>query len=137
MATNELQMLKQKEFAFEDFEVTLKTRVSKEFKTHQPEWKHTLEVVKNIKRLVTMEGGKRDILVCAAYFHELGHIAVENGTSEFVGKPIYVQRGLVAGQKARTILSELSFDPKKTHEVANLLESNNSLELKRAHHVFD
>lgn len=137
MSPVELQMLKPKEFAFEDFEVSLKTRVSKEFKNHESEWKHTLEVVKNIKRLVTREGGKLDILVCAAYFHELGHIAVEEGTSNFSGKPIYIQRGLVAGQKARTILSELSLDQRKVSEVANLLESNNSIELKRAHHVFD
>ncbi len=137
MAPSELQLLRPKEFSFEDFEVQLKSRVQKEFRSHDPEWKHTIEVVKNMKRLVTMEGGKLDILVCCAYFHELGHIGVSEGSMLFPDKPVYIQRGLIAGKKAREILSNISFDSCKTEEVAMLLESNNCLELTRAHHVLD
>ena len=137
VAFSAIQLVRPKEFSFEDFEVQLKGRVQKEFRNHDPEWKHTLEVVKNMKRLVTMEGGKLDILVCCAYFHELGHIGVTEGSTVFSGKPIYAQRGYIAAKKAREILSGLTFGSQKTEEVAVLLESNTCLELKRAHHVLD
>jgi hypothetical protein len=67
----------------------------------------------------------------------LGHVGVSEGSTIFADKPIYVQRGLIAGKKARDILGGLSFDPVKTEQVAGLLESNTCLELKRAHHVLD
>ncbi len=135
MSSGGLQIQQVKGFDFDAFELQLKNRVAKEFRGHGQEWKHTLDVVKNIKRLVTLEGGKLDLLVCTAYLHELGHLGVMgDGAVMFPDKPVFIQRGLIAGQKARQILAELGFDGAKVEQVARLLETNSCIELKRAHH---
>ncbi len=119
---------------FDDFELVLKDSVQRELRGRQSDWMHTLAVVQNMKRLVSVEGGKRDILVPLAYVHE---IARPKGdvTVLYPGRTAVLQRCAFCAEHAKTLLLSLGFPEDKAINIARLLESNECMELKRAHHA--
>ncbi|MBI3588677.1 hypothetical protein HY995_00505 [Candidatus Micrarchaeota archaeon] len=123
-----------KSFDFDAFEERLKARVSHELP--KTDFEHTISVVKNMKRLVTMEGGKRDILVAVAYLHELGRgdNTVVLG-AKLEERTLMYARCTSCATKAREVLCELNFPQEKVVQVKQLLETNSCIELKRAHHA--
>ena len=126
-------MLKPSSFDFEDFEPKLRNRVSKELT--KTDFDHTLQVVKNMKRFVSMEGGKLDVLVTASYMHEIGKgdktVILSH---ELDDKSPVVQRFAACALRAKEILASLKFPVEKAEEVTRYLSKNECVELKRAHH---
>lgn len=85
-----------------------------------------------MKRLVVREGGPMDVLVCAAYLHEIARL--EPGELTITGKSLTMARAEVCGKNAADMLVELGMSPEKAARVKSLLERNECVELKRAHH---
>lgn len=136
MVPLEWQVQQLKSFDFEKFEKRLSKRVELELRNHKRLFGHTQEVVDNMKSIVSREGGKMDVLVTAAYLHELATPRVRYGDSAtiFGGRTLLEEKKMISGRMARELLSELSFPQEKAELVARYLERGDALELKRAHH---
>ncbi len=132
----EWQVQQLKSFDFEKFEKRLSKRVETELRNHKRLFTHTNEVVGNMKSIVSREGGKMDILVTAAYLHELATPRMRYGeeASIFEGRTLLEEKKMISGRIAREVLTELDFPQEKVEIVAKYLELGDSLELKRAHH---
>ena len=124
-------------FDFEKFEKRLSKKVEGELRNHKRLFDHTIEVVDNMKAIVSREGGKMDVLVTAAYLHELATPRMKYGDSAtiFEGRTLLEEKKMISGRLAREVLNELKFPSEKTEVVAKYLELGDSLELKRAHHM--
>jgi len=117
---------------YDEFEERLKDRVCRELRGRKDVLTHTFDVVKNMKRLVVLEGGRRDVLVTLAYLHEIALL----GEGTTIGdKSVVMRRCAACATRATNVLIELGFPQEKAVTVAKLLESNDCLELKRAHHL--
>ena len=133
MESRTQSVLKPSSFDFEEFEPKLRSRVAQELT--KTDFDHTLTVVKNMKRFVSMEGGKLDVLVAASYLHEIGKgdkaVILSHELEE---KSPLVQRYAACALRAKEILVALKFPEEKAEEVARYLTKNECVELKRAHH---
>lgn len=128
-----LQTFKQASFDYEDFEPKLQQRIFKELS--KTDYVHTMQVVKNMKRYVSMQGGKYDLLVTAAYLHEIGKGDTTVVLShELDGMSALLQKASVTAQKAKEILDSLDFPTDKSEAVFVYLCKGECFELKRAHH---
>ncbi len=128
-----LQTFKQPSFDYEDFEPKLQQRVFKELS--KTDYLHTMQVVKNMKRYVSMQGGKYDLLVTAAYMHEVGKgdntIMLSHKLDDI--SPL-LQKCAVNARKAKEILESIDFPIDKAEAVFAYLCKGECFELKRAHH---
>ena len=128
-----LQTFKQPSFDYEDFEPKLQQRIFKELP--KIDYLHTIQVVKNMKRYVSMQGGKYDILVTAAYLHEVGKgdktIILSHELNDI--SPL-LQKCAVNAKRAREILDSIGFPTERGEAVYAYLCKGECFELKRAHH---
>ncbi len=127
-------MVKSSSFDFDDFEPKLRKRVAQELS--RTDFGHTLQVVKNIKRYLSMEGGKYDVLVAVAYLHEVGKgertVLLSSQLEDL--SPV-MQRYYLTALKAKEVLLSLKFPAATAEEVARYLSRGECVELKRAHHT--
>lgn len=96
-------------------------------KSRAGDWEHTLRVVKWMKFLIEREGGDPDVLILAAYLHDVGwSIAIP---PDYKGKPIgsdftkematvHMKKG---AELAQTILKDLGYPKKKTSRIVHLV----------------
>ncbi len=117
---------------YDEFEERLRAAVERELHGRKEDLMHTQSVVKNMKRLVILEGGRRDILVTLAYLHEISR-AGDSAVIDPARSAVMQRCSLCAGH-AKSMLAELGFPEAKANQVVALLESNACMELKRAHH---
>jgi len=131
----EWQVQQIRSFDFEDFERRLAKKIEGEFRGNKRLFDHTLEVVSNVKKIVSREGGKMDVLVTIAYMHELGASKYKGEAGViYEGKGILEEKCDYCSSRAKELLTELQFPTEKIEKVSSLLGSNTCFELKRAHH---
>ncbi len=91
------------------------------------DWEHTLRTVKWLKYLIKQEGGDEDILIPAAYLHDIGwylalpkelknkKIDIEELRKYF---PLHMEKGAELSKK---ILNELKYPKEKTERISHLI----------------
>jgi len=91
------------------------------------DWEHTLRTVEWLKYLIKHEGGDEDVLIPAAYLHDVGwHCALPEELrnkgikNEELRKyfPLHLEKG---AELAKKILTELNYSEDKTERISHLI----------------
>jgi putative nucleotidyltransferase with HDIG domain len=117
----------------QEFEAKLDQKVKKLFERSVPKYyEHTLEVVSNMKRLYKTSAINKQLLLAAAYLHDIGYSLPYRGN--FVGEikdqnlkiEIHCQKG---SELARKILDELGVGSSTVERVTYLVKVHHRTDL--------